>query len=126
MRMREKRQRSCVNTHKQRREEVHTTGEFFFFFFKQKTAYEMKAVWQDNSLSKEQKQSKIADIRKSAREKINATLTPEQQAKFAELKEPAGRAMHRKEMGRGRGHRPFEQLSPPPPPEEQEPADSNS
>ena len=89
-------------------------------------ANDMKAVWQDNSLSKEQKQSKIADIRKSAREKINATLTPEQQAKFAELKEPAVRAMHRKEMGPGRGHRPFEQLSPPPPPEEQEPADSNS
>ena len=54
-------------------------------------ANDIKAVWQDNSLSKEQKQSKMADIRKSAREKINAILTPEQQAKLAELKEPAGR-----------------------------------
>jgi len=86
-------------------------------------ANDIKAVWQDNSLSKEQKQSKIADIRKSSREKINAILTPEQQAKFAESKEPAERMMHRREMGQGpgQGHR-----LPPPPPEKQEPADSNS
>lgn len=84
-------------------------------------ANDIKAVWQDNSLSKEQKQSKIADIRKSSTEKINAILTPEQQAKFAELKEPTERMMHRREMGPGQGHR-----LPPSPPEKQEPADSNS
>ncbi len=89
-------------------------------------ANDIKAVWQDNSLSKEQKQSKMADIRKSTREKINAILTPEQQTKFAESKEPAERMMHRREMGPGPGHRPSEQLPPPPPPEKQEPADSNS
>ena len=89
-------------------------------------ANDIKAVWQDNTLSKEQKQSKIADIRKSAKEKINTILTPEQQAKFAELKEPAERMMHRKEMGPGAEHRPSEQLPPSPPPEKQGPADSNS
>jgi Spy/CpxP family protein refolding chaperone len=89
-------------------------------------ANDIKTVWQDNSLSKEQKQSKMFDIRKAANEKINTILTPEQQAKFAELKELAERMMHRKEMGPGPGHRPFEQLPPPPPPEKQGPADSNS
>jgi Spy/CpxP family protein refolding chaperone len=81
-------------------------------------ANDIKAVWQDNSLSKEQKQSKIADIRKSSREKINALLTPEQQTKFAELKGPAEGTTHHSEMGPGPGHR-----FPPPP---QGPADSNS
>jgi Spy/CpxP family protein refolding chaperone len=87
-------------------------------------ANDIKAVWQDNSLSREQKQSKIAEIRKSSKEKINAILTPEQQAKFAELKEPGERMMHRREMRReaGPGRRSFEHLPPPP----QEPADSNS
>jgi Spy/CpxP family protein refolding chaperone len=87
-------------------------------------ANDIKKVWQDNSLSKEQKQSKIADIRKTSREKINAILTPEQQAKFAELKEPAERMVHRREIGPG--HRPSEQLPPSPPPDKQGPADSNS
>jgi Spy/CpxP family protein refolding chaperone len=90
-------------------------------------ANDIKTVWQDNTLSQEQKQSKIADIRKSAREKINTILTPEQQTEFAELKKPAKWMMHRREMGPGRGHRPFEQLPPlSHPPEKQGPADSNS
>ncbi len=83
-------------------------------------ANDIKTAWQDKSLSPEQKQSKIADIRKSAGEKINAILTPEQQTKFAELKEPAERMMHRREMGPGR--RPLEQ----PPLPKGEPADTNS
>jgi protein CpxP len=85
-------------------------------------ANDIKTVWQDNSLSKEQKQSKMSDIRESAKEKINTILTPEQQAKWAELKEEAAGRMHHKGMGPGPGHKPFGQ----PPPEEQEPADSNS
>lgn len=88
-------------------------------------ANDIKTVWQDDTLSKEQKQSKIADIRESEKGKINTILTPEQQAKFAELKEPAERMMHRREMGPGREHKPLEQ-PPPPPPEKQEPADSNA
>jgi len=82
-------------------------------------ANDIKAVWQDNSLSKEQKQGKMFDIRKAANEKINTTLTPEQQAKWAELKEHA-RWMHHK--GMHPGHKPFGQ----PPQAEQKPADSNS
>lgn len=83
-------------------------------------ANDIKAVWQDNSLSKEQKQGKMFDIRKSAKEKINAILTPEQQAKWAELKEEAAGQMHHK--GMHPGHKPFGQ----PPQAEQKPADSNS
>jgi Spy/CpxP family protein refolding chaperone len=86
-------------------------------------ANDIKAVRQDNSLSKEQKQSKTFDIRKTANEKINTILTPEQQAKWAELKEHA-RLMHPK--GMHLGHKPFRQPPPPPPSEQQEPADSNS
>jgi Spy/CpxP family protein refolding chaperone len=84
-------------------------------------ANDIKTVWQDNTLSKEQKQGKIADIRKSAKEKINAILTPEQQAKWAELKEEASGQRH-KRMRPGPGHRPWGQ---PPPSDNQEPADSN-
>jgi Spy/CpxP family protein refolding chaperone len=82
-------------------------------------ANDIKAVWQDNSLSKEQKQGKMFDIRKAANEKINTILTPEQQAKWAELKEHA-RWMHHK--GMHPEHKPFGQ----PPQAEQKPADSNS
>jgi Spy/CpxP family protein refolding chaperone len=90
-------------------------------------ANDIKAVWQDNSLSKEQKQSKMSDIRESAKEKINTILTPEQQAKWAELKEEAVGQMHNRGMHPGPGHKPWEQPPlPPPPPEEQGPADSNS
>ena len=82
-------------------------------------ANDIKAVWQDNSLSKEQKQSKMFDIREAAKEKINTILTPEQQAKWAELKEHS-MWMHHK--GMHPGHKPFGQ----PPQAEQKPADSNS
>jgi Spy/CpxP family protein refolding chaperone len=53
-------------------------------------ANEIKAVHQDGSLSTEQKQAKIKEIRDNSREKINALLTPEQQKKFAEMKGEAG------------------------------------
>ena len=85
-------------------------------------ANDIKAVWQDNTLSREQKQGKIADIRKSAKEKMNAILTPEQQAKWAELKEEASGQRH-KRMRQGPRHRHWGQ---PPPLDNQEPADSNS
>lgn len=52
-------------------------------------ANDIKAVMQDNSLSKEQKQTKISAIREASDTKINALLTPEQQAKWAKLKENA-------------------------------------
>jgi Spy/CpxP family protein refolding chaperone len=53
-----------------------------------------KAVRDDASLSKEAKQEKMEEIRKTHRAQIRALLTPEQQAKLDELKE---------EMGRGPG-----------------------
>ena len=52
-------------------------------------ANDIKAVHQDTSLSTEQKTAKVKEIREAGREKINALLTPEQQKKFAEMKEQA-------------------------------------
>ncbi|MGA2171954.1 MAG: hypothetical protein ABSG82_02930 [Sedimentisphaerales bacterium] len=57
---------------------------------------DIKAVHQDSSLSKEQKQAKVADIRDASDKKINAILTPEQQAKWAQLKEQAKGEHHKK------------------------------
>jgi Spy/CpxP family protein refolding chaperone len=56
-------------------------------------ANEIKAVHQDSSLSTEQKQAKIKEIRDNSREKINALLTPDQQKLFAEMKDQAGNRM---------------------------------
>ena len=53
-------------------------------------ANEIKAVHQDSSLSNEQKQTKVKEIRDSSREKINALLTTDQQKIFAEMKDQAG------------------------------------
>ena len=58
---------------------------------------DMTAVLQDNSLSKEQKQTKIAGIREASDTKINALLTPEQQAKWAKLKENAKQERNKKD-----------------------------
>jgi Spy/CpxP family protein refolding chaperone len=57
---------------------------------------DIKAVMQDNSLSKEQKQTKTSDIREASDKKINALLTPEQQAKWAQLKENAKQERNKK------------------------------
>lgn len=57
-------------------------------------AEDTKAVRQDGSLSDEQKQAKIKEIREKGREKINALLTPEQQKKFAEMKSEAAGRIH--------------------------------
>jgi Spy/CpxP family protein refolding chaperone len=59
-------------------------------------ANEIKAVGQDTSLSKEQKQTKIAGIREASDKQINALLTPEQQAKWAQLKENAKKERDKK------------------------------
>jgi Spy/CpxP family protein refolding chaperone len=74
-------------------------------------ANDIKAVRQDNSLSEEQKQAKIKEIREAANNKINAILTPEQQAKWAELKKHSKQMRH-KQMHSGQ--------------DQQKPADSNS
>jgi periplasmic protein CpxP/Spy len=59
-------------------------------------ANEIKAVLQDNSLSKEQQKTKLSGIRESSDKKINALLTPEQQAKWAKLKEHAKQERNKK------------------------------
>jgi Spy/CpxP family protein refolding chaperone len=59
-------------------------------------ANDIKAVMQDTSLSKEQKQTKVAGIREASDKKINAILTPEQQAKWAALKENAKQERNKK------------------------------
>jgi Spy/CpxP family protein refolding chaperone len=57
---------------------------------------DITAVMQDNSLSKEQRQTKIAGIREASDKKINTLLTPEQQAKWAQLKENAKQERNKK------------------------------
>jgi Spy/CpxP family protein refolding chaperone len=59
-------------------------------------ANDIKAVRQDSSLSSEQKQTKISGIREASDTKINALLTPEQQAKWAKLKENAKQERNKK------------------------------
>lgn len=52
----------------------------------QDQAEQLKAVHDDTSLSPEQKTAKKKAIHASFHEQINAVLTPEQQAKFKEMK----------------------------------------
>jgi periplasmic protein CpxP/Spy len=60
-------------------------------------ANEIKAVAQDSSLSKEQKQTKISAIREASDTKINALLTPEQQAKWAKIKDRTKQERNKKD-----------------------------
>ena len=53
----------------------------------QDQAQQLKAVRDDTSLSPEQKTAKKKAIHESLHEQINAVLTPEQQAKFKEMKQ---------------------------------------
>ena len=48
---------------------------------------QMKAVREDSSLSEEQKRAKMKSIHESLHEQINAVLTPEQQAKFKQMRQ---------------------------------------
>jgi len=57
---------------------------------------EIEAVVRNNTLSREQKQTQIATIREATNKKINALLTPEQQAKWAQLKENAKQQRNKK------------------------------
>jgi protein CpxP len=47
---------------------------------------QMKAVREDSSLSQEQKRAKMKSIHESSHDQINAVLTPEQQAKFEQMR----------------------------------------
>jgi Spy/CpxP family protein refolding chaperone len=48
---------------------------------------QMKAVRADGSLSEEQKRAKIKSIHDSSHDRINAVLTPEQQAKLKQMRQ---------------------------------------
>ena len=48
---------------------------------------QMKAVRADSSLSEEQKRTKIKSIHDSSHDRLNAVLTPEQQAKLGQMKQ---------------------------------------
>ena len=46
-----------------------------------------KALWDDTSLSQEDKREKMKELRKSTEDQIHALLTPDQQAKAKEMRE---------------------------------------
>ncbi len=48
---------------------------------------QMKAVREDSSLSQEQQRAKMKSIHESLHDQINAVLTPEQQAKFKQMRQ---------------------------------------
>jgi protein CpxP len=48
---------------------------------------QMKAVREDSSLSEEQRRAKMKPIHESFHDQINAVLTPEQQAKFKQMRQ---------------------------------------
>lgn len=50
------------------------------------TGDQMRAIHQDTSLTKEQKEAKVKALHESTHSKINAVLTPDQQKKFAEIR----------------------------------------
>ncbi|HEY8902071.1 MAG TPA: hypothetical protein VIM48_00100 [Chthoniobacterales bacterium] len=47
---------------------------------------QLDPIWKDTSLSREQKREKSKPIMESGKAKVNAVLTPEQQAKLKELR----------------------------------------
>jgi periplasmic protein CpxP/Spy len=48
---------------------------------------QIKTVREDSSLSEEQKHAKLKSIHESMHDQINAVLTPEQQAKFKQMRQ---------------------------------------
>jgi Spy/CpxP family protein refolding chaperone len=48
---------------------------------------QMKAVREDSSLSQEQRRAKMKSIHESLHEQINSVLTPDQQAKFKQMRQ---------------------------------------
>jgi Spy/CpxP family protein refolding chaperone len=73
---------------------------------------QVQAVKQDTSLTPEQKQAKIRDLRKSTHEQVMGVLTPEQQAQWKQMMQ--NRMHHRGGPG-GPGGQPGSTPPPPPP-----------
>jgi len=55
---------------------------------------QLDPIWKDTSLSKEQKREKSKPIVESTKAKVDAVLTPEQQAKLKELRKKHGMRHH--------------------------------
>lgn len=68
------------------------------------TAHEQtKAIRDDQSLSKQDKQAKIQQLHESMKSQVNAILTPDQQQKFAQMHEHMGKGRHRGGFGGNQG-----------------------
>ena len=67
---------------------------------------ELAAVFNDNSLTREQKFTKTSTVRKATREQLNKILTPQQQVKFEQTKDKA--AERRAQPGRIRPSAPHD------------------
>ena len=52
----------------------------------QDSMQQSRAIKQDSSLTKDQKEAKIKELHESQHSKINAVLTPDQQTKFTEMR----------------------------------------
>jgi len=63
---------------------------------------QMKAAREDSSLSEEQKRAKMKSIHESLHDQINAVLTPEQQAKFKQMRQE--QMQKHKGMEQGKDH----------------------
>jgi protein CpxP len=63
---------------------------------------QMKAVREDSSLSEEQKRAKMKPIHDTLHDQINAVLTPEQQAKFKQMRQE--QMQKHKGMEEGKDH----------------------
>jgi len=63
---------------------------------------QMKAVREDSSLSEEQKRAKMKSVHESLHDQINAVLTPDQQAKFKQMRQE--HMQKHKEMEEGKEH----------------------
>jgi Spy/CpxP family protein refolding chaperone len=53
----------------------------------EKQREQAKAIWQDNSLTQEQKKEKMQAIRKDTQAQLNTILTPEQQQQWQQMRE---------------------------------------
>lgn len=73
---------------------------------------QMQSIWQDTSLTPEQKRAKAKELRQSHHQQMMAVLTPEQQQKFQQM-----RANRPHKRGYGQGMGPDKQPAPPSPPQ---------
>jgi Spy/CpxP family protein refolding chaperone len=55
---------------------------------------QMRAIWQDNSLSKDQKKEKMQALRQDFQTQINGVLTPDQQQQWQQMREQMKHRRH--------------------------------